>query len=92
MIGSWEGMHNEAPPGAVWCCSACGKTARNRHGGRGADRGWDASCYMHATLVREDSIERDPATGRVKKATAFIETTAPVIEAPNVADLARRSS
>ena len=41
-----------APPGYIWVCRACGKTARNR---RGDDNPlWDESCAVHAVLCRED--------------------------------------
>lgn len=39
-----------APPGTVWVCAACGKTARDRYNGTG---GWDESCFMHSILCHE---------------------------------------
>lgn len=92
MSGSWESMHHDAPPGAAWVCAACGKIAQDRRGGAGkADRGWDESCFLHATLVDSASIELDPATGRAKKATAYVGNAAPQIDSPSVADLAART-
>jgi hypothetical protein len=67
---------NEAPEGTVWVCSACGKASKYRDRGtpdhKFLSRGWDVSCYMHAVLCSEDSVEIGP-TGRVIKAIAWEE-------------------
>lgn len=36
-----------APPGTIWVCAACGKTARDRYDDPSP---WDESCFMHAVL------------------------------------------
>lgn len=40
-----------APPGTVWVCAACGKTARDRFGT--SDFGWDESCMLNSVLCHE---------------------------------------
>lgn len=46
-----------APTGTIWVCAACGKTHKDRYGDEGeGDRGWDASCMLHAVLCVEGSI------------------------------------
>lgn len=58
-----------APPGTIWVCGACGKTAEDRYGIEGEkSRGWDESCMMNAVLCMKDSLEYDG--GRVIKADA----------------------
>lgn len=48
-----------APPGAIWVCGACGKTAEDQYGIIGDhSRGWDESCMLNAVLVKENSIKR----------------------------------
>lgn len=39
-----------APPGTIWVCAMCGKTARDRFD---APRGWDESCMMNSVLCHE---------------------------------------
>lgn len=50
-----------APDGSVFVCSACGKVSTTRYGFTGSDPGpytstaspgWDASCAMHAVLIK----------------------------------------
>lgn len=53
-----------APPGTVWVCAVCGRTAKDRHGHPDADPGWDVSCMLHAVLAEESSLVRDER-GRV---------------------------
>lgn len=48
-------------------CAACGNTSKNRVEGKGL---WDASCFLHAVLCREDSIVVG-IDGRVRDAEAF---------------------
>lgn len=47
----------------IWLCGACGKTGAAR------ESVGDESCYLNATLVYVESIERD-AEGRIVAATA----------------------
>ena len=48
-----------APPGFVWVCVACGKTARDRYGIEGEHSpGWDESCMLNSELVEESRIVR----------------------------------
>lgn len=43
-------VSNIAPPGWIWRCGACGKKTRDRYGEAG---GWDESCMLNSTLVKE---------------------------------------
>lgn len=52
-----------APPGGVWVCGACGKTAHDRY------RFNDVSCFLHAVLCAEDSLVVE--AGRVTHAEAL---------------------
>lgn len=59
-----------APTGAIWVCSACGKTSAHRiDGPRGSL--WDASCYVHAVLCFNDDTLKLDARGRVCAAKAY---------------------
>ena len=44
------GTNHIAPPGTIWVCRACGKTARDSFNGPG---GWDESCMLNAVLCYE---------------------------------------
>jgi len=46
----------DAPPGAVWVCGGCGKTASNKAEG-GLSHGWDVSCFLNAVLCQ--ATQRD---------------------------------
>jgi len=60
-----------APKDAIWVCGACGKTSKDRYGGKTASRGWDESCMLNAVLCcNDDSLIRSPS-GRVTEAEAF---------------------
>jgi hypothetical protein len=39
-----------APPGTIYVCAACGKTARDILDG---PRGWDESCMLNAVLCHD---------------------------------------
>jgi len=55
----WEARW-EAPRGSEWRCTKCGKRSTNRALGEGYHaRGWDASCFLNAELVRESTDERE---------------------------------
>lgn len=44
-----------APVGAIWVCTACGKTTRDRYGiDESSAIGWDASCMLNSILCRDD--------------------------------------
>lgn len=45
-----------APDGKLWVCTACGKTAKNRHGPPNADQGWDESCVLNSHLFNKDEL------------------------------------
>lgn len=44
---------NIAPPGKLWVCHACGKTARDQYGEEG---GWDESCVLNSALYDESQL------------------------------------
>ena len=60
-----------AREGTIWLCHACGKMNKDRY------KVGDESCYMHAVLVREDSIGRDDS-GRVVSAEAVNDPVAEI--------------
>lgn len=62
-----------APAGAIWVCSACGKTSEHDSYGIDGkhDHGWDESCALNAVLCRnDDTLKRGP-DGRVVAAEPF---------------------
>lgn len=45
-----------APDGFMWVCLACGKHSRDLFGEHAyKSAGWDVSCMLNATLLREGS-------------------------------------
>jgi hypothetical protein len=58
--------NKKAPEGHVYVCGACGKVSRWRYGFDDKNRndatpGWDESCAMNCSLVREvDILDPDP--------------------------------
>lgn len=55
-----------APPGRIWVCCACGKTAKDKYGIEGKrSTGWDESCMLNAQLFDEDKLVYE--CGRVKE-------------------------
>lgn len=60
-------MSKEAPEGTVWVCTACGKRSRDKYGDDAVDKGWDVSCFLHAVLCDESSLQFGE-DGRVTKA------------------------
>lgn len=66
--------NQEAPPGAIFVCHACGKVSSNRYGIDATEMsaGWDESCMLNAVLCDAASIVRGQ-NGRVVKAEAWKE-------------------
>lgn len=50
-----------APAGAIWVCSACGKTSKDRYGDKNSS--WDESCMMNSFLCHE--VQRPDDTGKL---------------------------
>ena len=48
-----------APAGAIWVCSACGKTSRDRYGDPNSS--WDESCMTNAILCDDQQRFGDDA-------------------------------
>jgi len=48
-----------APEGKLWVCHACGKTAKDRYGGKDAMDMWDESCMLNSELFDESDLERN---------------------------------
>ncbi len=48
-----------APADAIWVCSACGKTSRDRYGDPNSS--WDESCMMNAILCHNKQRFGDDA-------------------------------
>lgn len=49
-----NGHDRFAPPGAIWVCGACGKTAKDKYGIEGErSPGWDESCMLNAVLCHD---------------------------------------
>lgn len=59
-----------APPGAVWVCSACGKTSAHRIDGAPGSF-WDSACFSHAVLCFDDATLKRTPGGRVFDAKAW---------------------
>lgn len=63
----------KAPPGAIWVCGACGKTAPDQYGeDPETSPWWDESCVINSVLCDEASLEYDD-NGRVIHAKEFGE-------------------
>jgi len=46
-----------APDGFLWVCLACGKTASDRYGIKGAfSYGWDESCSMNSSMFAKSRL------------------------------------
>ena len=73
MTDSYRTADYDAPPGTVWVCSACGKTAQNRIEG---SPGWDESCFLRAVLCEADSLVID-IDGRIRNAKLVERDTDP---------------
>lgn len=59
-----SGLRAEAPPGQIWVCRTCGRSAKRR-----CDVG-QLACQLVAVLVHEWTVVRDPESGLVRKAKA----------------------
>ena len=50
-------LNQQAGPGQVYVCSACGKTSDDKYGDGKHSYGWDESCMMHAVLCHEQKVD-----------------------------------
>lgn len=57
-------VKENATPGNIWVCLACGKTSPNRYWSRSATPGWDESCMLRAEQFPIEKLERNDS-GRV---------------------------
>lgn len=69
-----EAPEQDAPPGTVWVCRACGKRSSNRYNAT-ISAGWDESCMLNAVLCDEKSLKYKEGSSQVTYADPWPEET-----------------
>jgi len=52
-------MSEKVPEGFVWVCMVCGKRSHDKFGDEPISAGWDESCVLNSSIVKNEHLVLD---------------------------------